>query len=220
MSQDNKEDILLKYFNIALISTKVRILVIGGGKAAYIKCKTLTSRGCNVTAVALEFCEEFKSLENIEQIIDNYKVQYLENKHIIIIAISFDIQFEQIIKDCEEKCKIYLNCADFTTGQFVLPSQGSTKNVNFSINVKDGNPKTSLFLKGIVKEKLQEYDELVSFNNELRRKIKNSPYKKEIMAFTATEDFNFFTMNGVQEFILKMFYGGNNFEYKNSYEKK
>lgn len=220
MPKNNKENILLEYLNIAFLAHKVKVLVIGGGEAAFIKSKTLASKGCKVTVVAFEFCDKFKDIKNINLIKDGYKIKYLKNNHFIIIAIPEGFEFEKIIKDCEKESKLYLNCADFKGGQFIIPSQDSTEEVNFSINIKEGNPKTALFLKGKVKEKLKDYDQLINYNNELRTKVKNSPYKKEIMTFAASEDFNFFIKNGVQNYILKMFYGGSNFEYKNSNEKK
>ncbi len=216
MSQNIREDILLNYLNVAILTSSLKVLVIGGGNSAYIKCKSLTDKGVKVTVVAKEFNEKFETLKGIHKITDSYKKKYLEKNHLIIIAIKKGYDLDKIIGDCEEEFKLYLNCSDFIKGKFILPIQDNTENVNFSLNIKGGNPKTSIFLKDKVKKELLKYDSLAQFNTALRNKIKASPFKKEIMAFTASDDFNFFLEKGVHEKILKLFYGGNSFEYKNS----
>ena len=57
MRGHNKQDFsALNYTMISLLSNKVNILIVGGGEAAFIKCRTFSKEGCNITVVSKEFC--------------------------------------------------------------------------------------------------------------------------------------------------------------------
>ena len=218
MSQHTEKDILSKeidYMNITLMSKNIKVLVIGAGRAGFIKSKSFSQKGCEVTVVALEFCKEFQELINIKKVITNYKIDFIKDKHLIVIAVDDEKLIGEIVSNCEEENKLFLNCTDFKEGNFIVPSQSKTKNINYSINTLGGNPKTSTFLVKTMGEKLREYDNLVSFSDELRKKIKISPYKSEILDFVASEDFNFFIKKAFHIEVLNLFYRGDNFEFKN-----
>lgn len=219
MSGDIKKNILseeIVYMNIALIASQIRVLVVGAGKAGFIKSKSFLERGCEVTVVAPKFCEEFQRITNLNKIRDVYNRSFLKDNHFIIIAVDQATLVEEIIKHCREENKLFLNCKHFKEGSFIIPSQSNTGNINYSINTVGGNPKTSQFLLEVMGTKLNEYDNLVNFNDALRKKVKVSPYKNEILAFVASEDFNFFMKKAKHIEIINMFYRGDNFEFKNS----
>lgn len=221
MPKDYSKDILspeLDYMNIALISAKTKVLIIGGGRAGFIKTRSFVEHGCQVLVISKDFSEEFKTLEafeNLQCIVSEYKVDFIFQNHLIVIAVNLVDLLENIMKDCEIHCKLYLNCTNFKEGSFVIPAQGKTENINFSIHTQGGNPKTSMFLVKTMSKKLSEYDELVGFNHFLRERIKLSPNKNEILDFISSEDFKFFVKKRAANIILQLFYGGFNFEIKN-----
>ena len=62
MCGHNKQDFsALNYTMISLLSNKVNILIVGGGEAAFIKCRTFSKEGCNITVVSKEFCSDFEA---------------------------------------------------------------------------------------------------------------------------------------------------------------
>ena len=221
MPTNNSKNILfpdVNFMNIALLPSKTRVLIIGAGRAGFIKARSFVKSGCMVSIISRSFSEDFEILKdskNIKFINQDYNLDFILDKHIIVIAVGDEYLLQTIITDCEVHNKLYLNCTNFKKGIFIVPTSGMTKRINFSINSIGGNPKTSMFLVKVMEEKLKEYDELVKFNDALREKVRTSPHKIEIMDFAASEDFNFFIKKGNATNILNLFYGGDNFEIKN-----
>ncbi|MCB2339503.1 NAD(P)-dependent oxidoreductase [Clostridium estertheticum] len=207
----NKQDIsAINYTMISLLSSKVNILIVGGGEAAFIKCGTFSKEGCNVTVVSKEFNKNFyklKGVSNIKLIKDEYKESYVDINHIVIIATNSNIVNESIKNYCDEKYKLYLNCEDFNQGLVVKPVQRDTSNMKFALHTKGGSPKTSLFMSKIIEDKIYEYSNFIDYTCSIRNIVKMRSQKKEIMNFVCSEDFFFFYTKDVQSIILEMFYG-------------
>jgi precorrin-2 dehydrogenase/sirohydrochlorin ferrochelatase len=226
MHENNGENILpagLEYMMISLISSKTEVLVIGGGKAGFLKCSSFCKRGCRVTVVSPDFIEDFNELsvkDNVKLICNRYSSNYIMNKHLIIIAVSDSKLIEEIEKDCRESYKLYLNCCDFREGMFTLPYQRETAEMLFSVQAIRGNPKLSKFLGNKIKDLLSEYDDFSKYVCSLREKLKKHAKKNEILEFVCSDDFYSFYKNGVHEIVLEMFYGGSNNEFENCHKEK
>jgi precorrin-2 dehydrogenase / sirohydrochlorin ferrochelatase len=218
MHENNRENIHaseIKYMNIALLSSKVRILVVGGGKAGFIKAKSFASKGCMVEIVSKSFTQEFKELEseeNVKLIKGEYNEKYIKNKHLIVIASDNEELNQMIVDECERDCKLYLSCSDFTDGNFINPLQRETHSTRFSIHTKKGSPKTSAFIANIVEDTIKEYDGFVDYVCNLREEVKTTPCKNQVMEFVNTEDFYVFYKSGIHTIVLKMFFGGSEIE--------
>jgi precorrin-2 dehydrogenase/sirohydrochlorin ferrochelatase len=224
--KNNREDILLRpieYSFISLLSNKTKVLIVGGGRAGFIKAKTLSKNGCNVKVVSKSFSKEFeelKKLSNLELIEGEYKKDYIQENHLIIIAVEDESINEIIRKHCDEQCKLYLDCSHFERGLFVVPCQRSTKTTSFGINTKGGSPKTARYLADKIKENLIDKDSFIEYSYDLRNSISESKDRSIIMNFVASEDFYFFYSTGKHEIILEMFFGGNYFEVNSSHKKE
>ncbi|MBV7275243.1 NAD(P)-dependent oxidoreductase [Clostridiaceae bacterium UIB06] len=213
MYEDNKEDILcsgIDHTMISLISHKINLLIVGGGRAALIKAKTFIQRGCSsVSVVSKEFLPEFEELEhysNLKLIKEEYKKLYIKDKHIIAIATNCEEVNKKVRKDCDELSKLYIDCTNPKEGLCIMACQRSTKSTSFGINTNDISPKTSVFLANKIKDKLEKYDNFISFTALIRNKAKELKNKNEIMGFICSDDFLFFYEIGLGELILKMFY--------------
>jgi precorrin-2 dehydrogenase / sirohydrochlorin ferrochelatase len=223
MPENNRKNILsseLEYTFISLLSHKISVVIIGGGKAGFIKCKSFAKKGCKVLVVSKEFNPSFHSLrnlDNVELIEDSYKKSYILDKHLVVIAVDDNKDNEKIKEDCEDNYKLYLDCSNFKNGLFITPMQKHLKNLSFSIHTKAGNPKASILLADYIEDKLNDYDDFTQYISGLREKVRKLDYKDEFMDFVATEDFKFFYYKGVHEKVLSMYYGGENFEFKNCY---
>ena len=64
MPKNNKENILLDHAFISLISSKIKVLIVGGGKGGYIKAKSFLQRGCKVYVISKEFDERFEEIKS------------------------------------------------------------------------------------------------------------------------------------------------------------
>ncbi|NLM35611.1 MAG: NAD(P)-dependent oxidoreductase [Clostridiales bacterium] len=213
MSKDIGEnifDLSSDFMTIGLLSSKVKVLVIGGGRAGFIKAKSFAMRGCKVTVLSLDFDEEFTPLAkkfNIQLIKAPYSSAYIDSYHIVVIALGVGRLIKEIKKACQEKFKLYLDCSDYQLGNLVIPSQASTKNISYTINTRAASPITSQFLMEGIRSYLSNYDDLVDYLGSLRKALKGNEKLKEIMAFTSSEDFNFFFKKGYGDIIIKLFYG-------------
>jgi precorrin-2 dehydrogenase/sirohydrochlorin ferrochelatase len=210
MRGHNKQDLsALNYTMISLISNKVKVLIVGGGEAAFIKCRTFSKEGCNITVVSKEFCLKFQSMSdnyNVKLIKGEYDESYVDFNHIVIIATDNKSVNESIKKYCDIKCKLYVHCEDSSKGLFVTPVQKDTPNMKFALHTKNASPKTSQFMSRIVEDKILEYTDFIDYTCLIRNLVKQRVDKKDIMSFVCSEDFYFYYTKGEQDIILKLFY--------------
>lgn len=198
MDQDNREDIHkqgIDYSYISLISKKLRVGIIGGGKAGTIKAKHFVRNQCYVEVLSKAFDKEIIELSkclkgNIKLINDEFEYTFLYDKHLIIIAVDDDLLRNNIKKYCDENYKIYIDSSDFKEGMGVVPVQRSTDNVTFALNTQYGNPKGAVLLSKKVENLLKEYDGFIKFISKIRSRAKNMrEYKADIIDFVAQEEF-------------------------------
>lgn len=212
MYEDNSKDILrsgIEYTMLSLISEKINVLIVGGGKAALTKAHTFADRGCRVTVVSKEFLEGFKELKsykNIELIYDEYNKKYIYDKHVVIIATNSEEVNRVIREDCKEAYKLFIDCSSPKEGTCITPCQRNTKNTFFGLHTNSVSPKTSVYLANKVKNELEKYDEFVSFSSSIRNQIKDWDRKQQIMNFICSDDFYFFCEKGKHKEIFSMFY--------------
>lgn len=202
----SKEDI--DYTYLSLISKKLNVGIIGGGKVGYIKCKNFLSKKCNVEVLSLNFIDEFKSLSNVKLIHNSYYKEFIMNKHLIVIATN-DKSINNIIKnDCEEFYKIYIFAEDYLESMAIAPVQRNLKNISFAVNTNHGNPKGSLLLSEKIIDTLKDYDEFVGYSSTIRSEAKIiKEHKKDIINFVCSEDFKYFYDKKKDEIIIEMFFG-------------
>ncbi len=208
MSKDNRKDIHeLEFVFLSLIPKKIKVGIIGGGKAALIKATSLVRYGCAVEVIAKEFIAGFYELKNIQLVKENYKEEFIEDKHMVVIAIDDEMLTKEIISQCEKRAKIFVNAGNYRHGNAAMAIQDYLGNINFALNTKGGNPKASLMIKEEIKNNLKEYDEFIGFINKLRNKAKEfNEYKQEIISFMATEDYKFMWEKGKEKECLLLFF--------------
>ena len=212
MYEDNKEDILcsgIDYTMISLISPKINVLIVGGGKAALIKARTFTKKGCKVWVISNEFIPEFSELDtclNLKFIKEEYNKNYVIDKHLIIIATNNEAVNEKIRNNCEELYKLYIDCSKAQKGLCITTCQRNTNSISVGINTRVFSPKTSVFLADKIKNELEKYEEFAVFTSYIRNSIKNFENKNEIMNFICSEDFLFFYNKKMAKNVFEMFY--------------
>ncbi|MGL5353862.1 MAG: NAD(P)-dependent oxidoreductase [Clostridium sp.] len=199
----------LDYTYLALMSKKLRVGIVGGGKAGLIKARNFINKGCYVEILSQTFRQEFIDIQN-ENIVLNrfaYSKEFIEDKHIIILALdNNDLRFK-VSKDCEECFKIFIDCTDFKEGMAVVPVQRELSNISFALNTKIGNPKGAVLAVNAAMEKLKEYDEFIKYTGIIRNKAKKLDNKKEIIDFIGSEDFKFIFEKNKGDLALRLFFG-------------
>lgn len=211
MCKDIREDIFkesINYAYISLISTKINVGVIGGGKVGYIKAKNFLAKNCNVEVLSLDFINNFENLVNVNLIKNSYYKDFINNKHIVIIATNDKDLNERIKKDCDKAYKIYIYAEDYLEGIAIAPVQRSLNNISFAINTNYGNPRGSLILAEKVMEVLNEYDEFIGVSSSIRKSAKEiSENKSDIINFVCSEDFKYIYEKKKDKLVLEMFFG-------------
>lgn len=213
MHKNNRKDIYdeeLDYSYLALISSKIRIGIVGAGKAGTIKTKHFVKNKCYVEVLAHDFDEDIIELSKTSKgrlILRNeeFSYEFLMDKHIVIIALNDSELKEKIKAYCDENYKIYIDSSDFEAGMGVVPAERSTKNIMFALNTKGGNPKGAVLLCNKAKELLDEYDEFIGFTTKLRNRAKEIPqYKQNIIELIGSEEFKKYYDDGESEKMLEI----------------
>ncbi|WP_026889306.1 NAD(P)-dependent oxidoreductase [Clostridium beijerinckii] len=198
MDRNNRENIYdegIEYSYISLISKKLRVGIVGGGKAGTIKARHFVKNKCYVEVISKTFDKELTELskafsERLKLIAGDFCYEFLKDKHLIIIALD-DENLKNITKKyCEENYKIYIDSSDFISGMGVIPIQRSAENAVFALNTKYGNPKGAVLLSNKVEETIKEYDEFIKYIGLIRNKAKSFPeFKVQITSFIGNDEF-------------------------------
>jgi len=212
--KSNKEDILElnagleNIMHIGLLPQKLKVGVIGAGRASLIKTKAFLSAGAQVEVLSPKFDKEFKKLNNQFLVLKKgkFKKNFLQNKHIIVIAVSDMSLQKRIIRHCKRLNKLYLVCSDYRFGNVRLCFQESNDEIIFSLSTKRGNPKLSKYLSQKAMNFLNTYATFSIWVTNLRESLKNHQKKDEILDFVCSDDFFFFFRKGYANKILKLFY--------------
>lgn len=205
MSKDNKENFsLISYF-----SKDLRIGIIGGGRAALIKSKHFLKEGAYVEVISKEYIEEFKELTNCKTLTGEYNIDFIKDKHLIVIAIDNEIVKEEIKNNCNENYKLYIDSSSFMDGNGVIPYQLTLENFIVGVNTIKGNPRGSRFIAEVINKEISKYDEFIGYTTKIRNNLKGE-LKSSISKFMGTEDFYFFYEKGKSNLILKIFYDEEN----------
>lgn len=211
MYKDIREDIYkekLVYTYLSFISQKLRVGIIGGGKAGYLKSKSFLSRGCRVEVLSINFIDEFYSLKDIKLIKGEYKKEFIKDKHLIIIATDDNNKNLEIKRDCDEEFKIYIFTSNFLEGMAVTPVQGELNNISFALSTKGANPRGSLILESKIYSLLKNYDDFIGYSSFLREKAKLiKENKSQIITFICSEDFKYIYEKGKDKVVMELFFG-------------
>ncbi|WP_160687781.1 NAD(P)-dependent oxidoreductase [Clostridium sp. C2-6-12] len=213
MFENNREDISseeIRYSYISFISNKLRIGIVGGGKAGTIKARHFIKDNVYVEVLSKTFTEDLielskESAKKLKLISEEFNYDFLKDKHLIIIAIEDKNVIDKIKYYCEDNFKIYIDSSDFKGGMGVIPIERDTKNISFALNTKQGNPKGAVLAAEKVKSLLEEYDDFLSFMGKIRTKAKKYPeYKNLILSFIGNDDFKILFDQGKAEEALRI----------------
>lgn len=197
MYGNNREDIF-NLVSLNLISNKLRVKIVGGGKAAYIKAKGLLEKGCLVHILAKEFSNDIFRLSKDNLILERgeYYKDFIENAHLIIIAVDDENLCREICDNCNEKYKMYINTSNFKEGMATIPYSKSYKNLSFSIGSKIGSPRIIRKIGKEIEEIVEKNDDYSILVGNIRERAKNEEQKNKIIDFISGELFKQSVLEG------------------------
>ena len=136
-----------------------------------------------------------------------YDKKFIEDKHIVIIAISDEETIDNIISDCNSLAKIYINSSNFKNGMGVIPVKRESKNISLSINTKVGNPKGAVMLADKLQKEIESYDDFMKFTGVIRNTVVMEKAEKlKLLSFVNNEDFKYIFDKGKGKIVLELFY--------------
>ncbi|MGL4450071.1 MAG: NAD(P)-dependent oxidoreductase [Sarcina sp.] len=211
MSKNIKDDIQLEEILSGYLSVnykKLKVGVVGAGKIGFLKAKNFIDNNSKVEILSKEFSTEFKTLnkDNVRLINKEYDQSFILDKHLIIIAINDDQMRKKIIEQCERFAKIFVDCTQAKNSIAKIPIQRGTKNFRFALTTKNANPKMSILVSEKIIHILKNYDDFEKFTYEIRCKVRDNPYKKEILDFIINDEFKEIWESGNGEIVLKLFF--------------
>ena len=148
-----------KFFPVSIDLNNKNILVIGAGKIALRKVKTLLEYNCNITVITKEVVEkEFFDLEkeNKIKILKNqeFEEKFLEDIFLLVSATDNKEFNDKISKLCTSKNILVNNITSQDNMNLRFMSILSNDDIQISITA-NGNPKKAVEVKNKIKEFLK-----------------------------------------------------------------
>lgn len=145
-----------RYFPLFIDLNEKECLVVGGGKIALRKTKTLLDYGAKVTLVAPEIKEEFYNLP-ITIIKESFIVDYLNEKFLVVAATDNPPLNEMIYDICELKGILINNITSKVDMNARFGALVENDEFQIAISAK-GDPKKSVVLKKEIERFLDDYE--------------------------------------------------------------
>ena len=145
-----------KFFPVSIDLNNKNILVIGAGKIALRKVKTLMSYNCNITVITKDILEEkFLELEknNKIKILKNqeFEEKFLENFFLVIAATDNEVLNKNISQLCINKNILVNNITSKDDMNVRFASIYEKDDIQIAISV-NGNPKKAVEIKNKIKD--------------------------------------------------------------------
>ena len=150
-----------------------KITIIGGGKIAYRKASNFINFGYDVSAVSIEFIEEFKNIrDKVNFIIDEYNEKYIEDSFIVVAATNNTEINKKIGIFCREKDKLVNVVDNPNLSNFIVPSCLKRGDLIISVSTCGKSPSLASKIKRDLEVTYDDsYEEYVNLLGEIRIKI-------------------------------------------------
>lgn len=183
------------YYPIMLKLTNKRCTVVGGGRVAERKIKTLLQHGGHVTVISPELTEGLTALaaeEKIHWLRCSYKAGHLKGSNLVIVATNNP----QVSRACCEEAKafgILINVVDLPElGDFIVPANHRQGDLTISVSTEGKSPMLSREIRRELAERYDSsYGHLVDILGQIREQaqveIQNSHSRKRLYEILVQE---------------------------------
>jgi len=188
------------FYPIFLDLKSKKCLVVGGGKVALRKVKSLLNCGASVTVVSPALTPELQGMaveEKIEYFKESYNHKHLERVFLVIGATDDQDTNSTIAADCFSR-NIMVNIADVPSlCNFIVPSLVSRGPLSIAISTEGKSPAFARLLKEELEQSFSEdHGEFVKFLGELRpfimEQVPDSQRKALFLKLAGEEFFKLF----------------------------
>lgn len=148
-----------KFFPVSIDLNSKNVLVIGAGKIALRKVKTLLNYNCEITIITKEVSEEkFLELEKEKKVKiikkQKFEDKILENFFLVVTATNNKLLNETISKVCMSKNILVNNISSKNCMNVRFTSIYEKDDIQIAISA-NGNPKKAIDIKNKIKEKFE-----------------------------------------------------------------
>lgn len=135
-------------YHIALNLKHKKITIIGGGKVAYRKAKSLCEEDCKLIIIAPYFIKAFHSLDAyVHRIYKRYEKGDCIGS-LLVFAATQDAKLNQEIqKDCEAQHILCNVVSDQTISDFITPAQVTKGDLTLSVSTNGKSPALAAVIK-------------------------------------------------------------------------
>lgn len=176
----------MRYYPLGIDTKNKNVLVVGGGRAAYLKIKQLVNTWANITVISKQFCNEIINLQKTysEKLI-------LQSKNIDIENIDIEKKYN-IVFICTESKELNMGIYNYfydgealvmmsnnkENSDFITMSVMEKENITLSVGTEGRSPTASkLVLNEVEKILNQEFIEKISLLCEIRELLINEKNK-------------------------------------------
>ena len=158
-----------------------RCVVVGGGRVALRKVRTLLEHGANIEVISPDLCPELVELAEGGQIKTSRR-QYQPGdlqKALIAIAATDDSDINrQVVKEARSE-GVLVNVADnLENSDFIVPSYARREGVTIAVSTAGKSPALARKIRTILEKELgDEYASLVRLIGEVRAEVKRQGIK-------------------------------------------
>ncbi|MGN1412606.1 MAG: bifunctional precorrin-2 dehydrogenase/sirohydrochlorin ferrochelatase [Oscillospiraceae bacterium] len=191
----------MSFFPISINLEDKSVLVIGGGKVALRKIKTLLKFDIPIIVISPHIIEDLKSLlydydyDSFDCNVCNHKVK-LYNREFsfndlklfnvgLVITTTDDVVLNQNILDvCKSKGILCNSATNTQNNGYLFPSIVKEGDISIAINTDGKSPYISRKIREDIQKNvpLDKYNQLVEQSNSLRKKLLNFEDSQEIRA--------------------------------------
>ncbi len=175
-----------KYYPVLLNLQNKDVIIIGGGKVAARKLKTLITTGAYIKIISPEFCKDIIEIYNqypnqIILIKRKYKYGDLQDGFLVIAATCNEKCQNEIYKEAKEKNILINTVNNLALCDFIVPSSIFLEDLIISVSTQGKTPAVSrLIRKRLESQIIPSYVLLIELAGELREYIKQNIYDEEI----------------------------------------
>ncbi len=148
-----------------------KVLVVGAGKTALKRIKSLYSEGADITVVSPEDkSDKFDEYTNLKYIKSEYNSDFINGQFLVMAATNDNLLNEQIVKNAESK-NILVSSVTKSENDCVIPSYDEMEGIKFAVTTNGISPSLSAGLCRQIKNEFSEYKGLCSIQQDIRKNI-------------------------------------------------
>ncbi|MCL3781234.1 uroporphyrinogen-III C-methyltransferase [Prolixibacteraceae bacterium JC049] len=155
----------MSFLPISINIANKQIVIIGGGKVALQKLKSLLLFKAKVRIIAPHILEEIQELE-VECISDSYQQHYISDAFMVYACTDQTSVNNQVVEDCNQLNKLCNNAEDSTQSDFISSAIVQSESLTVAINSKAKEPRKTKAFKHQIEEQLNEAEAIAQHNTQ------------------------------------------------------